>query len=1321
MKLNEITQLEYYYENDFKKFKEAMLSLITVLIAQYAKDNLESDGNDALFGVIESFYVEKYCTHQEFFNKFLLYQELIDEVLVPFLPKLAFQNFKETGYSCSEYINIIDEEERQAWRHWLNEIEITVKKRDDNIVEGDDIQNFDILIKSPNGTLQLREELLYLKETDSPHEVSLFIAHQRRNTDLTYKSLFTKSKNLLPLKDLPFIRENPFSNNLEEDDIVPKFSEKLFLEYRDITSSDEDQKRAIFSPIDTNLVILAGAGSGKTRTLINRLAWLHLLERIPLNRILLITFTKAASREMKDRGELLLSDLYQSSNILGRISINARTIDSFFYGLIKEFWNELGFQREPDFIFDDKKISTDILKNILQENNMKDIFDYHSKENYNNIGYLMKLVEDDLNGIIVNQSGIKHLSENYIQWQIDHCKLFNFTSMAYIIFQSLNSSLVESIANKYSCILVDEFQDINKLQANIFRKLLEQSKIHFTFVGDDDQSIYMFRGADNSVIREMAEHPSIISVYLLTNYRNNPHIVRAGNSILKKLEKRAKANYEIRPNNQSGPKIRITTYSDNYQNISNEVKKLLEIHNYQPEDICVMTRGNQQRDSIIKAFEAVGLPVQFQNRTNNINSSNLYKLFKIYIRTYLNVEVHENCRDFRSIINDRAFFTDDNQLAKIIRGRYENRVAVYVKPWMKLLSDIFYDDNVKNFSDLVNIFALNAAEGKSDIFLDKIQDPVFKEFEKFCMGEKIPWPTSMKQIQALFVNFENNRHYDVNKHIGIHMKTIHSTKGLEYDCTFILGLEDGKFPNTYHLDKEYNRKKVQLDTVKKASGHLEQLRNSIDSAFVQKMVKECDCSQSEDSLQDELKEFKIFLQENSDDLEWLTADIAEEYVKSYRYSVKKYYDDYVRNLAKLRIEKSELNNNIEKKKAKLLNAKNVLARKKECDNAIDNNDLAEPDYHEEKKEIEEIKIEINELQKKSTDTTKDLNSVEMVFQQLQENTKYLNKFNSDCNKAINLFEDASKAREIEEIQKKLDKERQERVNEEKRIFYVALTRARKLLFLCYDEDSSPSEFINIIPNSEKEIYELTTAEEDREIAMLHSRLQEKRNRYGDKEVDIKVEDDVNAVLNNNESLKLRIANKLSVFFAEHPEYSCEGRPEKYLNNALRLYFLMDFSGDEFNMEIIHNFQRYVEERLIVTAGMNAMRLAREQDDRKTGKIIKKIMGDFPPGRIPSYNYFKSFLVKDNYYQEELQNINDLKKLAIMHYLIRSGKFKISSRIRESWETESFSESSARDFLSASIQLANLRNNFIHRNPDQWPENPLPKMFKLVDEILKACQ
>jgi hypothetical protein len=302
-----------------------------------------------------------------------------------------------------------------------------------------------------------------------------------------------------------------------------------FFELNEIVQkADEQQREAITSGIEKNLVILAGAGSGKTRTLVCRLAYLHLVYKIPLNEIMLLTFTTSAAREMQKRGEELIEKIYDKLGLHKKAVVNARTIDSFVINLIDNNYMQMGFTQKPVKCLDDTADALRdrciLLDSIITENRLEGVFkQYYDEDGKMNMSfhYLLDNLMGYARGLPINYAGFDVLLQLYLEKQRRSNKIMGFDEASLFVRNALNqdnSALRETIASRYSCIMLDEFQDVNMLQNSIFEPFYD-SKMHFTFVGDDDQSIYFWRGSDSSIIKSFLDKPNTKVTFLLTNYR----------------------------------------------------------------------------------------------------------------------------------------------------------------------------------------------------------------------------------------------------------------------------------------------------------------------------------------------------------------------------------------------------------------------------------------------------------------------------------------------------------------------------------------------------------------------------------------------------------------------------------------------------------------------------------------------------------------------------------------------------------------------------------------------------------------------------------
>lgn len=313
------------------------------------------------------------------------------------------------------------------------------------------------------------------------------IGSKEDNEGLNFKTT-SNVINLLKVEEIDFTKYKLVD--------APQLTHEQFFQITTkLKEADDEQKSAISADIDKNLLIIAGAGSGKTRSLVGRLTYLHTVKSIPLNRIILLTFTRAATSEMGASALQQIKEAYRSCGMPATKNpqVQASTIDSFFKHIIDKYFFDVGLVRKPVFLLDENRMSDrlGLLTQVIRENHLGTVFKNYF-ENGSCSPLLYHALEDVLNGKVVNISGIENLLDLYVQKQIDDCVIVDFAYTGCIIKKALedkNCPLYKRLADLYDCILIDEFQDINKLQNDVL-SCFYNSPIHFTFVGDDDQTIY---------------------------------------------------------------------------------------------------------------------------------------------------------------------------------------------------------------------------------------------------------------------------------------------------------------------------------------------------------------------------------------------------------------------------------------------------------------------------------------------------------------------------------------------------------------------------------------------------------------------------------------------------------------------------------------------------------------------------------------------------------------------------------------------------------------------------------------------------------------
>ena len=1071
-----------------------------------------------------------------------------------------------------------------------------------------------------------------------------------------------------------------------------------------IKKADEDQRSAIRSGVKNNLVIIAGAGSGKTRTLVCRLAYLHLVVGIPLDKMLLLTFTTSAANEMRKRSLQLIEPIYDQYKQFEKPNINARTIDSFIVSIIDTYYAQIGFETKPTKYLDNsnevKAEKIHMLEEIIADNKLQGIFKYYydAKTGRPNsqFEWLLKNLMDYASGLPINAAGFDILLKLYQEKQRERGMVMGFTEASLFVRDSLNapgSALKGILENRYSCILIDEFQDVSVLQNALFQPLYAGS-IHFTFVGDDDQSIYYWRGSDNSIIQGFLKDPQTDVCYLLTNYRNNPNIVKAGNAVLSIIQNRAKASKPIKPYRTSGPKIRIARYNNKYTNLTAEVGRLI-YEGESPEEICILSRSKDEANRITSSLSAANIPVA--RNSINVDANDNYLLMKAILCLLNNTNITESIKTVLRITNTEG--VTERSVYKIITGQG----SLYDIPDSLLNAKVLADEirlsAVTGLANAVERYVIKAGELFEDSTDEKHSDRIFSYFYNFCINNNAPWPITQMQLKELFKSFEDNSKREGSRTIaaagGVKVSTIHAAKGLEYNVVMITGLADGLYPSTSQIDKVYSARNAQLQTLKESKGAYQALKNSIHEIDYLNMREACVnpsfSAQEADSLgnlQDELSSMKGSILS-------LSADGVEEYLDAYRYYVLPLESHY----------KNSIN---EQERLILVDRTYYESARDQLYLAMEASD---PD-------VDVLKQDLNLAETRINDTQKRINRINMRARAFSNCIAPLKAFYNACITASGLLFDIERVEELEELKESLEKEREQRINEERRLFYVAITRARDFLYLCYSEDSEPSDFINIIDDELKTSYIMMTVEEEDEYKRLSGLL---HSEFSKPTINEETINETTDELLNQDSFRDYTKDKADQFVAERPSFSkLSGDVKEYFEKALRLLFIEDLVGGDFQTEFAHNIQRMSEALLSSYAGASAIPYKLSEDEMaKVHTItndIRRIAGKCVTDK-PSPSYIVKLITEHDKYNETLKK---LKSSGIMHYVVRSGRYSVPESVLTTW-THASILADPDGFLVAVLDLANIRNALIHdKMKDDWPEDSRPMILKNAELLVNAC-
>lgn len=1153
-----------------------------------------------------------------------------------------------------------------------------------------------------NGRRFVMSELfLHLVKVDSKYYAYKY-AYDKGDGTCSYECFNTEIEPSEPIEiDNPFIftQNNQFTSRTETHANMFEMSEEEFFELESINSADEEQRRAISAGLERNIVVLAGAGSGKTRTLVSRLVYLHMVKKIPLERILLLTFTKNAAENMKKRGESILEPIYeQYSGGTEKPNIRAKTIDAFVYGIIRECYQEIGFTEEPIFKLDTtietKREFAELVDQAITENDMKGVFKNYYRDGKPNdfFKYLIQDLEKYACGMSINYAGIERLLYEVLQKQIALHTIYNFAYANQLVKDAIkngSSALKEIIASRYDCILLDEFQDINILQNDTFEPFYN-TKMHFTFVGDDDQSIYGWRGSDNSIIKRLVEAHNVDTYYLLTNYRNNPNIVKAGNAILRHISGRAKKNQDIKAHKIDGAKIRIASYDDKYTNLANEVERLIQ-SGFSAEDISILSRNNDDKTRVAHALNACEIPVAKERIKIDVNDN--YKLLKAIVSILNEYNIIAACREIKRITNSDDL--TENYIQKLVLGKVKPKPDSENLEKVDKLATELRDVNIDNMAKAIYLYSLKAGELFEKSINDRHSDPVFDSFELYCSNNSAPWPISAKQLKEILLTFEDNTRKENQSNgafdRGVKISTIHSAKGLEYDVVLITGLSLGKYPNTEQIDANYNRRNAQLQTLQESRQSLQKLQSGIDESVFLKILKECVSPMLDIAESKALKEFKNeIIVCSKKDIIGLTVKGVESYLDSYKYYVaplEKRYNDEISKLIKQAMRYKE--------KEELLNEEISILEQ------------ADENIKHKKKDLETVAKKLEQLQKKIKKQKSKLDAFCDSIQTIRGHYKI-------CLVASSYLSEVVKLNEIEQLKKNLQEERERSVNEERRLFYVALTRAKDILYLCHEQGAQESEFISLIPDELKEQYAILTKEDEREFIRLKKSLAKEIVK---ETVNNEVIDSATEKLVANSNFKDYIKSRLDEFVRNNPIFAkLPNQAKEFFEKAMGLLYIGEYTGADFKTEFAHNMQRMAETLLLYASGNTAV-VYKTEDKDTASEIANEIHAITRRCStcVLGVQYIIDLLTKESRFGDELQS---LKSAGVFHYIIRSQKYSIPNAVTNTWNIKFMAEPDK--FLIAVTDVANVRNCLIHPSDKKWPQDPVPMTIAHIETIIKNC-
>ena len=584
----------------------------------------------------------------------------------------------------------------------------------------------------------------------------------------------------------------------------------MSIDYRNLLNKEQYEA---CTTVEGPLLILAGAGSGKTRAITHRIAYMIGELNIAPWSILAITFTNKAAREMKDRVKELAGDVADNMWI--------STFHSSCVRILRREIESLGYRR--DFTIYDSYDQKTLIKQIMKELNI-DEKRISEKE-------IMNAISSSKDKLITPEKFLEYNSCNFKSEKIGEVytiyqkRLKNSSALDFddIIMKTVElfrkfPETLEFYRNKFKYILVDEYQDTNKAQYELIHLLAAEHR-NICVVGDDDQSIYQFRGADlRNILEFESDYPDAKVIKLEENYRSVANILKAANHIIQNNHSRK--DKTMRTSNPDGEKIKLyTAFSDKDEAafVSKEIMRL-ERDGRKFKEFSVLYRTNAQSRLFEESFMRNSIPYKIVGGLKFYDRKEI-KDIMAYLRLINNPfdEV-----SLRRIINVPKRSLGDTSVNKIVETARENGVNMYdvimdIEEYNILSGKAL--NSIVSFRDMMNNFMSDSAELPVAELLERVLSDTgyLDEYKKSKEAEDLSRVENIEELINGAAEFDLTHEdaylsqyleevalvSDVDRYDedsdAVVLMTVHSSKGLEFPVVFLVGMENGLFPSDHAL------------------------------------------------------------------------------------------------------------------------------------------------------------------------------------------------------------------------------------------------------------------------------------------------------------------------------------------------------------------------------------------------------------------------------------------------------------------------------------------------------------------------------------------
>ena len=587
-----------------------------------------------------------------------------------------------------------------------------------------------------------------------------------------------------------------------------------------------DSQREAVEYIDGPSLVIAGAGSGKTRVLTYKIAYLLSQGIKPWN-ILALTFTNKAANEMKERVGKLVGE--ENARYL-----HMGTFHSIFSRILRVESQAIGFG--SNFTIYDESDSRSLIKSIVKSMNLDDKI-YKPSTIHNRISmaknhlildqqYMAdpEIMQRDLEARIPQTGAIYSAYQTRLRNAnaMDFDDLLTYT---YILFAQ-NPEIKKNYSEHFRFVLVDEYQDTNYAQQCIVLQLTQEWQ-HVCAVGDDSQSIYAFRGANiDNILSFTSRYENTKQFKLEQNYRSTQHIVQAANSLIK--HNRRQIPKDIYSHNPKGDKLILKQASSDKEEsiiVCKDIERLRRVEHAEYDDFAILYRTNSQSRSFEEQLRKMAIPYRIYGGLSFYQRKEIKDIIA-YFRLIVNPDDEEA---FRRIVNYPTRGIGDTTVSRIIACAQKQQTSLW-----KVISDTTHYgldgnkrtlDKINAFHTLIQSFVERleqtdaytlAAEIIKDsgiageIYSDKSTENIARQenLEEFLgamqdfvesrreedRGNEIFLPDFLQEV-SLLTDLNDDGKAEKEQQGKVSLMTIHSAKGLEFQTVFVVGLEENIFPS----------------------------------------------------------------------------------------------------------------------------------------------------------------------------------------------------------------------------------------------------------------------------------------------------------------------------------------------------------------------------------------------------------------------------------------------------------------------------------------------------------------------------------------------